>query len=853
MSGRSIGLALLAALAAGALAPLAAQEGPAPARDWRAIQRDQEQARTALERLDAKMQKIAARLRERQPEEAAKLDTAWNELKKRLVQDDMNAVVDALRRSDALAALNKEDKVIEDLNSILKMLGSDRGRSIEQLKPILDRIREQRRQVEDMIKAERDAQKKSADRSAAQRDLGTLAEAKKALEALSAEQNALSENPEKAAGEDPGGERKAAEQAARDAAALLQRQTEARKALEELAAKDPKAAVEAAKKALEEAKEAKAAAGEPGSDEKAAEAKAAEAKAAAEKAAADIRKAGELMPEEYRPAAEGAAKEAEKGSEEGLSRAKQTLNELGAAAEKAGEADRQKLAEEERAIAEGAKALAEGLERMARDEKGAPEAEGAKAAEAKAASERAAGEAKGASQKAEQGDAKAAAERAAEAEKALEAAKKALEGKRDLLAKRKPEEKPAAAERALAGKTQEMSQALEDLARRMAERDAESGKKASEAGQKTSGAAGKMGQAAQAMQEGKADEAKKAQEEAKKALDEAQKALEEERQRTLDRLARAELEERARKEREQAEKAKKMSEDLRAQDRTPGEQRAGERMSGASKSMEQAAGALERGEENEAEEEQEKAVEELEKAEEELAKEERQYGDLEQEQELLSMRAELEKAIERQTDLTKRTVAIDDARKEKGELGRKDMFALQNVADEEEQLAGHVKTLVGKLGEEAQVWVFSSRLDNARIDLDEVVRNLRRDEPETGEYTQRLQRDVTKAFMDLKAAFEREMRVAKERKDGGKGEGGGGGRRRLVPPLAELKMLKQMQENVLKETGDLDEAIKLAGGAPNALQRELLKRLATRQGNLADLLEQMNRDLTQSEGEGGGQ
>src|SRR5256885_658676 len=190
------------------------------------------------------------------------------------------------------------------------------------------------------------------------------------------------------------------------------------------------------------------------------------------------------------------------------------------------------------------------------------------------------------------------------------------------------------------------------------------------------------------------------------------------------------------------------------------------------------------------------------------------------------MKAELEKAIEKQMAVNKRTVENDEARKQEGKLSRKDRFALQTVADDEEKLAEHVKVLVKKLGEEQQVWVFSRRLDDARIDEEEVVRLLRRDEPETGELTQRLERGTLRVFLDLKAAFEREMRNPKQPQQAGQQNQGGPQRRRLVPALAELKMLKAMQQDVRRQTADLNEAIKLSGGEPNSMQRELLRRLA---------------------------
>ncbi len=151
--------------------------------------------------------------------------------------------------------------------------------------------------------------------------------------------------------------------------------------------------------------------------------------------------------------------------------------------------------------------------------------------------------------------------------------------------------------------------------------------------------------------------------------------------------------------------------------------------------------------------------------------------------------------------------------------------------------------LAEKLRGEQQIWVFAQRLDDARIDMEEIVRLLQAHDP--GRYTQQLQNDVARVLVEMKEAFEREHRQRQQQ--GGEQSPPGPQRRRLVPPLAELKMLRAMQEQLMRDTKDLDDAIQLQGGEPNEFQKRMLRRLAVRQGNLADALDRMNRDLTGGE------
>ena len=81
--------------------------------------------------------------------------------------------------------------------------------------------------------------------------------------------------------------------------------------------------------------------------------------------------------------------------------------------------------------------------------------------------------------------------------------------------------------------------------------------------------------------------------------------------------------------------------------------------------------------------------------------------------------------------------------------------------------------------------------------------------------------------------------------DGGGGGGGGGRDRPLVPPVAELKLLKAMQEDVNRQTVDADIRFK-ADGRIDPDESAQVKKLGDEQDEIRDLTEQMIRKLSRA-------
>ncbi len=75
-----------------------------------------------------------------------------------------------------------------------------------------------------------------------------------------------------------------------------------------------------------------------------------------------------------------------------------------------------------------------------------------------------------------------------------------------------------------------------------------------------------------------------------------------------------------------------------------------------------------------------------------------------------------------------------------------------------------------------------------------------------------------------------------------------------MPPIAELKMLREMQEEVNNRTRNLYDALEASGDDElNPLQQRILRRLTSAQTNIRELLQSMNDTLMeQAQGAAGG-
>ena len=165
---------------------------------------------------------------------------------------------------------------------------------------------------------------------------------------------------------------------------------------------------------------------------------------------------------------------------------------------------------------------------------------------------------------------------------------------------------------------------------------------------------------------------------------------------------------------------------------------------------------------------------------------------------------------------------------------------MNDLTKSQVDLATASRAIVKRL-EEAPVfqWV----LETATNDMQEAGARL--DKESTGGATQEIQEDVIRQLSELIEALRKE-RTKPQPPSGGGGGGGGGGRQPLVPALAELKMLKLMQQDVNKRTRKIDEEVNQARDGRRELtrdQRDRLRRSAAKEGEIARITDKIATDL----------
>ena len=189
---------------------------------------------------------------------------------------------------------------------------------------------------------------------------------------------------------------------------------------------------------------------------------------------------------------------------------------------------------------------------------------------------------------------------------------------------------------------------------------------------------------------------------------------------------------------------------------------------------------------------------EIARALEDLAEEERQYQKLRQEELLFKIGEELKGLIASHDEARAAVREIDGGRADAERPSRAERLRLRRVSQDEGALAARLGEMATAIeAEEARVfahWLRESERDLQRIshDLSE------QGDWDTGARTQSLQEDVDGALRKLLAALESEQQRRREEEQQSQEPGNEGGQEnqsgnRLVPDVAELKLLRTME------------------------------------------------------------
>jgi hypothetical protein len=104
---------------------------------------------------------------------------------------------------------------------------------------------------------------------------------------------------------------------------------------------------------------------------------------------------------------------------------------------------------------------------------------------------------------------------------------------------------------------------------------------------------------------------------------------------------------------------------------------------------------------------------------------------------------------------------------------------------------------------------------------------------ETGETTQRMQKEVEKTLEELIEA----LKIAKKGGGGGGGQGGGNCKPALLPNTAELKLLRQLQLRINRRTVDFQNG--RPQGALDEPRQTEIQRIAGLQKNVASMVREI--------------
>ena len=803
-------------------------------RDKKGLAEEQDRQRKRVERLRQTMGSLLGRLEKEGRTRAAELlRQGLAQLEEAQVERAMAELSVHIEEGRPLQSLEKQEKLLRDLEDLLDIL-LDR-KDLEKIEKDLKAIEELVRSMEDLRRKESEILRETSRINA---DAASAAEKEtaQAIEQLLRQQEALLRKTE----ESGSSELRTLEDVRKALGELLARQEKAREKIGLWAGSEgrPKERHPAATRAFEEAR------------------KLAEAAEAARDAVE--RRKGKEDPESIAGDLERLSQEIAKDSQ-GSSQMEKSSEDLGSLASEirkpvpakdlaeraaalsrdAGEAgqmakdlsqmlasrERLEIAAEEREI----RRLVDKLARTLQSSREIPQR-----AETAAPFWKASEALQGAADGLEKGDpskaqssAKAAADRLREAEQALESAARAAEENVGPRMKALAEE-----QRALEEETKKLAEAIPERLRRQ---ELQPGQ-AEGVRQETEEARQAMSQAGSRLDRGESGEAARSQREAVDRLRQAQKKLRQGRK--LAEAQRNEALDLARKQEDLQEEILRLAEKMKESNN----RNASKNLDAAQEKAGQAADDLDRGDLGEAEPKEEQAEKYLRQAQDDLDEEKQKYLRLRQEELLFRIADEIRSMIKTHEEARHATAEAESERQQAGgTLGRTLKLKIQKVAKDEEGVGADCARVAEAL-EKEEIRVYAYLLRSCEEDLMRVAELMGRDgEYRSDELVQGLQQDVSERFDGLLKALQDEIQNRSKRPEP-RGRNNPNHKEKLVPDVAELRMLKRMEDDLAARTQRLLEWEQRGTGEDPILRREV-ERLAARHNRITELFSEFKKRL----------
>lgn len=300
----------------------------------------------------------------------------------------------------------------------------------------------------------------------------------------------------------------------------------------------------------------------------------------------------------------------------------------------------------------------------------------------------------------------------------------------------------------------------------------------------------------------------------------AQETDPQERERQLKRLARQE-----RELQEKTERFARKLQRLQAERASRTAQKAGENMAAAGQQGEQ-------GQAGEASESSNKAQKDLDEAQKQLAQR-RQQAEMDLAFEQLTRMAETLAGLrDQQRGVLEETTRLSEVETSQGHLSRAQQISLNNLARQQQAIAQETEDASAQL---TAAKVFQLALSRARDNMLRASELL--SDQQTGPTTQRFEQDALRRFEQLLSALEPDEPEQGEGGEQGSDGGQGGGQSKPpadgIPPLAQLKVLKMMQQDLNARTDEIRTDYQQQGEWTPELQARLAE-ISEEQSVLAD-------------------
>jgi hypothetical protein len=388
---------------------------------------------------------------------------------------------------------------------------------------------------------------------------------------------------------------------------------------------------------------------------------------------------------------------------------------------------------------------------------------------------------------------------------------------------------------------------------------ARSGAPQSESAQHAREAARQMRQASNDLERGDTSRARNRQREAVDRLKRARDALDQRGPSTTDPIEkRREL---ALWQKKLRERAKKLAEQVQkigqegkqkpgsSQGRQGGSNRS-QSLKRAERSMNRARREIDRNRMPQAEERQREAMAALNQAEREIKKRERDYMEMAQEEVIFRVGQILREVLKEQEAINQKSL-VEGAKLKPGarRMRRSLRRAFAGLAFRQRTKAKErVEEVVERLKKE-QIEVFLFVLTSVVEDMGKLAERLAERPPDLSRFTRLMQADVVRNLKTVLGTLEEEARRRQKQRQRGQPKGGDEndqqGKPRLIPPTAELLMLKQYEIQVRERTEILHQAVQGLSpeqAVPKHIQN-LLIRLGHQQGRIRDVLKKFMNSL----------